>query len=86
MAPKPAATAAAQQHVFDRFRRDFNQLRPHEALGQKTPASRYTASPRPYPDRIEEPCYDADHAVRRVRSNGAIKWGGDMVFIRVFLF
>ena len=80
-AKPPADTPAAQQAAFDRFRRTFNQVRPHEALGQKTPASRYTPSTRSYPARIEEPTYDAEHAVRRVRTNGAIKWGGELVFI-----
>ncbi len=76
-----AATALQQQARFDAFRKDFNENRPHEALGQVPPASRYRASPRPYPAKIEEFWYDADHAVRRVRSSGEIKWGGDHVFI-----
>ena len=38
-------------------------------------------APRPYPDKIEEPWYDADHAVRKVRSNGEIRWGGAMIFL-----
>jgi len=33
------------------------------------------------PERIEEPWYDADHQVRRVRGKGAIKWGGEEVFV-----
>jgi putative transposase len=77
----PAATPAEQQARFDAFRRDYNEERPHEALGQATPASRYRPSPRPYPARLEEPWYDAEHAVRRVRPTGEIKWGGDLVFI-----
>ena len=78
---RPAPTRAEQQARFDRFRQEFNYLRPHEALGLETPASRYQPSPRPFPQRIEEPVYDADLAVRRVRSNGEIKWGGDLIFI-----
>ena len=54
---------------------------PHEALGQRPPAAFWQHSPRPYPERLAEPWYDAWHAVRRVRSDGAIKWGGDLVFI-----
>src|SRR5712691_9211133 len=77
----PAATARAQQKRFDRFREHYSHERPHEALGQETPASHYTASPRRYPDRIEEPWYDCDHAVRRVRTTGEIKWGGEFVFV-----
>ncbi|MEO3435616.1 IS481 family transposase [Inquilinus sp. CAU 1745] len=77
----PAADATRQQRRFDAFRHDFNHVRPHEALGQATPASRYALSPRPYPASSAEPNYDADHAVRRVRSNGEIRWGGDLIFV-----
>ena len=77
----PAATLAEQQARFDAFRRDYNEARPPEALGQVPPASRYVASPRPYPEHLEEPWYDAEHAVRRVRPNGEIKWGGERIFI-----
>jgi transposase InsO family protein len=80
-AKPPADTPAEQQARFDHFRVEFNQVRPHEALDQEIPASRFTPSPRPYPDHIDEPAYDADHAVRRVRSNGEIKWGGELIFI-----
>lgn len=76
----PAESAAEQQARFDRFRRIFNEERPHEALGQVTPASCYRAADRPYPDRIDEPWYDADHQVRRVRTDGSIKWGGELIF------
>jgi len=80
-AAPPAATTAAQQRRFNRFRREFNQERPHEALGQKPPASLYVASPRRYPCRLREPAYDADQAIRRVRTNGGIKWQGEFIFI-----
>jgi transposase InsO family protein len=77
----PAATLAEQQARFDRFRNDFSDNRPHEALGQLPPTSRYRPSPRPYPSKIEEPWYDADHAVSRVRCSGEIKWGGEFIYI-----
>ena len=80
-AKPPAASKEQQQRRFDRFRKDFNEYRPHEALGQQPPAVFYHPSPRPYPERLEEPWYDAWHAVRRVRTDGSIKWGGDLVFI-----
>jgi transposase InsO family protein len=80
-ATPPAGSLAAQQRRFDRFRAIYNHERPHEALGQETPASRYQPSSRPYPQRIEEPHYDAAQAVRRVRSNGEIRWGGDLIFL-----
>lgn len=77
----PAPSVRAQQARFDRFRRRFNEERPHEALGQKTPATRWEASPRRYTERPPEPWYDADHQVRRVRWNGEIKWRGGTVFV-----
>ena len=80
-AAPPADTLAAQQRRFDRFRLTYNHERPHEALDQETPASRYRPSARRYPRRLEEPHYDAAHAVRRVRSNGEIRWGGDLIFL-----
>jgi transposase InsO family protein len=78
----PAANPAEQQARFDAFRRMFNEERPHEALDMATPASCYEkAVRRPYPDRIEEPWYDANHQVRQVRSDGTIKWRGELLFI-----
>ena len=33
------------------------------------------------PARLEDPSYDADHEVRRVRWDGMIKWRGEQVFV-----
>jgi hypothetical protein len=76
-----AATAAEQQQRFDRFRRHYNEERPHEALGQTAPATRWQPPARTLPARLQEAWYDADHDVRRVRPSGAIKWQGEDVFI-----
>jgi transposase InsO family protein len=84
-AQPPAANPAAQQQRFDHFRSEFNQERPHEALGQTVPAAHYTSSPRPYPARLEDPVYRADFELRRVRSNGEIKWQGDLLYISQLL-
>lgn len=77
----PAADAREQQARFDAFRRHYNRDRPHEALGQRPPAELYKPSLRAMPKKIEEPWYDADHQVRRVRRQGLIKWKGEMIFI-----
>ena len=77
----PAKDPPEQQTRFDAFRRHYNEERPHEALGQRPPAEAYTPSRRAMPDRPEDPWYDADHQVRRVRSTGEIKWKGQYVFI-----
>jgi transposase InsO family protein len=80
-AQPPAATLAAQQRRFDDFRAEFNHERPHEALGQAVPAAVYTPAARPYPARLEDPAYASDFELRRVRSNGEIKWQGELIFI-----
>lgn len=77
----PAANRREQQRRFDEFRRIFNEVRPHEALGLETPAKHYQPSSSVYSGRLREPEYAADHHVRRVRSNGEIKWLGGRVFL-----
>lgn len=80
-ASPPAATRRAQQRAFDRFRREYNQERPHEALGQSTPESCYSVSPRAYPARVPEPEYDRFMKVRRVQVRGQFKWKDQHVFL-----
>lgn len=80
-ATPPALNRAQQQRRLDEFRRDFNQQRPHEALGQTPPARHYQPSVQPYPSRLADPVYPSDYELRRVRSNGEVKWQGELVFI-----
>lgn len=76
-----AATMRAQQRRFDAFRRRYNEERPHEALGQRCPATLWTPSRRPYPARILPPEYPAHFEVRRVRAGGDIKFHGRRPFL-----
>lgn len=80
-AKPPAANRRAQQEAFDRFRQQFNQERPHEALQQQTPASHYQSSPRVYPDRVPEPEYGSNMKPRRVYPDGTFFWKGTQIFI-----
>ena len=77
----PPSSFRAQQKAFDWFIEDYNEIRPHESLAQKPPASCYCASDRNYPARVSEPEYAADITVRQVRSNGQIKWKGDTIYL-----
>lgn len=77
----PAASPAELQNRFELFRHHYNHERPHQALGQATPAQCWTPSPRPMPDRLDDPVYSASCLPRRVRHNGCIKWAGEEVFI-----
>jgi transposase InsO family protein len=78
----PAAhTPRKQQQAFDAFQEIYNNERPHEALGQEVPASRYASSPRSYPERLPQPAYDDDMVTRRVRGAGQMQWGGKDVLV-----
>lgn len=79
---KPAAAnRRGQQRAFDRFRREYNEQRPHEALALQTPSSVYTVSPRACPEWVPEPEYDSGFQVRRVYPHGQFFWKGQDVFL-----
>jgi transposase InsO family protein len=80
-AKPPAQTRRAQQGRFDAFQREYNEIRPHEALSQRPPAHLYCASNRAYPSRLKEIVYPDDWATRAVRPNGGMKWYGHEVHI-----
>ena len=80
-ATPPEANRKRQRQALARFRHIYNFERPHEALGQQSPARLYTPSIKPYPSRIRPPEYPAGVTVRNVRSNGQIKWKGEMVYV-----
>ena len=80
-ASPPARHMRAQQRRFDPWRRRFNQERPHEALSMQVPAQHYRRSGRRYPGRLPVVRYPGAYAVRRVRSNGEIKWQGRKQFL-----
>jgi transposase InsO family protein len=70
------ADLVACQSAFDRWRRKYNEERPHEALGMAVPASRYRASPACFPERLPEPEYHATDQVRRMSRDGAVRFQG----------
>lgn len=70
----PATSMRSQQRRFNRFRTEYNEIRPHEALGMATPASIYTTSPRQYPSRLPEIVYPDHFELRYVSANGGIRF------------
>ena len=74
-----------QQKSFDLFSFDYNNHRPHEALGQQPPASRYKKSTRMYIEKPVSPEYDFSYIVRHVRSSGDIKLNGRSYFLTELL-
>jgi transposase InsO family protein len=83
----PQATLRAQQRVFDLFRRDYNEVRPHEALGNKVPADFYERSGRVLPEPAWGRDFEYPEHFERVRTNktGAFLWNGRSVFVSAAL-
>lgn len=77
----PSCHLRAQQRRLDRWRRSYNQERPHEALGQATPAQHYRSGRSYQPQGVPQIKYPAAWAQRYVRSNGQIRWQGRLRFI-----
>jgi transposase InsO family protein len=75
-----------QQRELDRFRHDYNNVRPHEALNMQTPASAYESSPRPYPNRVPEVDYPPTMLVRTIKSHGHFRWNKHDVFLSEVLW
>lgn len=79
-ATRPSASGArAQQRRFDAFRAEYNAERPHEALGNDTPADHYAPPPRAYPARLAHPEYPGHFEVRYVSRNGGVRWHNQWV-------
>lgn len=70
----PAANGRAQQRKFNTFRREFNEVRPHEALDMARPAQLYRSSTRTMPDKLPALEYPDRFEVRYVSANGGIRW------------
>jgi len=77
----PAMNAGAQQRLFDDFRQEYNQVRPHEALGDEPPATVWRPSPRPCPDRIAGPEYPGHFIPRLVSNAGHFRLKSRQIFI-----
>lgn len=62
-----------QQEWLDEFREEYNQVRPHEALGMKTPASVWRPSSRRYDPRPPQWEYEPGSEVQRLGPYGQLK-------------
>ena len=77
----PAPNCIAQQQRFRRFVHEYNLERPHEALHDQPPATRYAASRRSLPRRLPPLDYPAHMEPRLVSSCGTISWAGAPLFL-----
>jgi transposase InsO family protein len=69
-----AATYEDQQRACDLWKADFNNCRPHEALGMKTPSQVYKPSATSYAEKKIELLYPERMLVRTLSGRGFIKY------------
>lgn len=67
------------QAEFDAFKRLYNEVRPHHALGLGVPADRYQPSTRPFPQHILRCDYAPGLAIRSVQK-GRLKFKGEVYY------
>lgn len=76
---KPDRNLKAEQKRFDAWRHEFNHVRPHDALGGKTPAECYKRSARKYYREVDFD-YPADFVMRNISNSGEFNWCNRPVF------
>ena len=76
----PGADRRMQQRIFDRWRKEYNEDRPHEALAQNPPISAYEPSRRRYPRPLLRPETFFDQQVARIDRDGYLLWRRNRIF------
>jgi|HubBroStandDraft_1064217.scaffolds.fasta_scaffold90609_1 putative transposase len=79
-ASPPKEDMPRQQQAFDHFGREYNDERPHEALGQVPPRARYEPSTRTYSGKLNAPEYEGAE-VRLVSSSGSVSFQGKFFYV-----
>lgn len=75
------ANLSAQQRAFNHFRGEYNHERPHDALKDRCPGELFNPPLKPYPERLPTVHYTEEYTVRRVRTDGTIKWQGHLIYL-----
>jgi transposase InsO family protein len=69
------------QTAFNKWRDQYNLIRPHDALNQCPPISRYETSGRPFPSTLPLVEYPSQEIVRKVNHKGEISYQSRRIFI-----
>jgi transposase InsO family protein len=69
------------QNALDDWRNEYNLIRPHEALDQRPPISRFAPSGRSFPEVLPPIQYDDGEQVRKVQSTGRIRFKRHYLFV-----
>ncbi len=75
----PRCGRASQQRACDRWRQEFNHVRPHDALNDRTPGEVYKPSPRR--PHVRTALYPSGWLVRRVSKSGHFRIASDTYFV-----
>jgi transposase InsO family protein len=81
----PRAHMAAQQRGFNAFRAEYNDERPHEALDDDTPSSRYHPSPRTYHGHLPPIEYPGHYVVKTLTHQGSMRFKDKVLFVSTAL-
>jgi putative transposase len=76
----PAPNLPAQQRFLDRWRQEFNHVRPHQALGGRTPAELYRVEDRPHV-ALTRYSYPLRFDVALVQPNGNVRIDRTVYFL-----
>ena len=78
------------QELLDGFRHHYNRRRPHQGIGDATPAERYDTEPTdtnviqlPTPDEMTEPAYPQHAFIRKVGATGNIGFRGKLIQVGI---
>ena len=77
----PSVNPGAQQQRIDRWRKEFNYERPHEALGMRVPADVYQPSARRLDERIKSKLYELGVETKTVNAAGFVSLGGSNCYV-----
>jgi hypothetical protein len=67
-------SCAAQQRNFDAFQPEYDVERPHERLGQETPASHSSPLLRLYPTHVPRLEYPGHFLVKKITTGGTFRF------------
>jgi len=79
----PSGDRASQQRACSKWRQEFNHVRPHDAIGDKTPAEVYKRSGRVA--RQHKAVYPSHWLVRKVNRVGQVKIANEHYFVSTSL-
>jgi len=76
----PRSSLKEQQEVFDNFRKEYNEDRPHHALDMQVPASVYCKSSKSFTGKTPTVEYNTNIEAFRISDQGTFLYGMNRIF------